>query len=183
MKLIVYVSFIALLPYFCFADAGFNIRRPKAPCYAVFTGMDKLPDYVFLEYAGYELDKYFAIYNNERLRIYYAEGENRWHGPLRIVIRDKKTQQNIDSFMLAADGYNVTINFAGVENNKVKYSIDKTKADYPYELFMGEDTENTSLAKRNRYILIALSVIGFLTLAFMFFKKRNTSVSQPPENI
>lgn len=179
MKLIVYLSFIALLPSFCFADAGFNIGRPKAPCYALFTGIDKLSDYAILQYLGYELNNYSAINNNERMRIYYAEGEGRWHGPVRIVIRDKKTQQNIDSFIVAADGYNVTINFTGIENNKVKYSIDKTNADYPYELFMGEDAGNTLLAKRNKYILISLSVIGFLTLAFMFYKKRNTSLSQP----
>ncbi len=183
MKLFVYLNLIALLPTFRFADAGFNIGRPKAPCYAVFTGIDKLSNYVFLEYEGYQLNNYFVINNNERRRIYYAEGENRWHGPVRIVIRDKKTQHNIDSFIVAAEGYNVTINFTDVENNKVKFSIDKTKADYPYELFMGEDADNISLSKRNRYILIALSVIGFLTLAFMFYKKRNTSPSQPPENI
>ena len=183
MKLIVYISFIALLPTFCFADAGFNIGRPKAPCNAVFTGMDKLPDYVFLEYEGYQLNQYFVINNNERRRIYYAEGESRRHGPVRIVIRDKKTQQNIDSFMLAADGYNVTINFTSIENNKVKYTIDRSKADYPYELFSGADNGNVSIVKRNRYILISLSVIGFLTLAFMFFKTRKTEPLQKPENI
>lgn len=183
MKLIVYLNFIALLPAFCYADAGPNIGRPKAPCYAVFTGMNKLSDYVFLEYEGYQLDKYFVINDNERRRIYYAEGEKRWHGPIRIVIQDKRTQKNIDSFMLAAEGYNVTINFTGVENNKVKYTVDKTKADYPYELFMGEDTDNTSLAKRNRYILISLSVIGFLMLAFMFYKRRKNNITPNPENI
>ena len=30
MKLLVYLNFIAVLPSFCFADAGFNLGRPKA---------------------------------------------------------------------------------------------------------------------------------------------------------
>jgi hypothetical protein len=49
MKLISYGSFIALLQSFCYGDAGFNIGRPKAPCFALLTGIDKLPDFEFIK--------------------------------------------------------------------------------------------------------------------------------------
>ena len=193
MKLIVYISFIALLPSFCFADAGFNIGRPKAPCSAVFTGIDKLNDFEFIK-TGFDeenmrKDKDYnssdMLANNQSVNIYYREGGRRryFHGPVKILIRNKLSKIVIDSFFLDAEGYNLVVNFTGVGNNKVKYTIDRSRADYPYELFSGDDNGNVSIAKRNRYILISLSVIGFLTLAFMFFKRRKTESSQKPENI
>ena len=192
MKLIVYISFIALLPSFCFADAGFNIGRPKAPCSAVFTGIDKLNDFEFIK-TGFDeenmrKDKDYnssdMLANNQSVNIYYREGGRRyWQGPVKILFRNKLTKQISDSLILNAEGYNLVVNFTGVENNKVTYTIDRSKADYPYELFSGDDNGNVSIAKRNRYILISLSVIGFLTLAFMFFKRRKTESSQKPENI
>ena len=192
MKIFVYLYFIALSPAFCFADAGFNIGRPKAPCIAVFKGIDKLNEYEIFKTSKYDErrneDKVFdssnRINNDDSLKIYYTEGRKYWQGPIKILIRNKLTQQVVDSFSLIAEGYNLTVNFAGVENNKVKYTIDKNEAEYPYELFMGEDVNNSSIARRNKYILISLSVIGFLTLAFMLYKKRNTTPpSQHPENI
>ncbi|HEY8690719.1 MAG TPA: hypothetical protein VIM07_15895 [Chitinophagaceae bacterium] len=187
MKLLVYLNLIALLPVFCYADAGFNIGRPKAPCYAVFKGIDKLSDYEFIKTSEYvndkPLDSSNKLSDNDTLKIYYIEGKRYWYGAVKILIRNKITQQSVDSFNLIAEGDNLVINFTGVENNKVKYTVYKTKADYPYELFMGENVNNASVAKRNKYILISLSVIGFLMLAFMFYKRRNNNPSPKPENI
>jgi|GEM_PF-4745633 len=191
MKLIVYLTLNAFLPAFCYADAGPNIGRPKAPCMAVFTGIDKLNGYeVFkttkyseMRSTGKPLDSSSLIKNGDSLKIYYTEGSRYWQGPIKVIIRNKLTQQSVDSFTLIAEGDNLAINFTGVENNKVKYTVEKTKADYPYELFMGENVNSPSVAKRNKYILISLSVIGFLTLAFMFSKRRNNNPSPNPENI
>lgn len=191
MKFILYLFFIALLPTFCYADAGFNIGRPKAPCYAVFKGIEKLSEYEFIKTTEFEerrnndklLDSSNKLRDNDTLKIDYTEGRRYLrYGSVKILVRNKLTQQYVDSFNLIAEGDNLTINFTSVENNKVKYTVDKTKADYPYELFMGENVNKASVAKRNKYILISLSVIGFLTLAFMF-KRRNNNLTQKPENI
>lgn len=191
MKQLPYLVLIALLPAFCYGDAGFNLGRPKAPCIAVFKGIDKFSDYEFIKTSEYEerrsKDKPFdssnMIRNNDTLKIYYSEGRRYWQGPVKILVRNKLTQQIVDSFNLIAEGENLAINFTGLEYNKVKYTIDKTKSDYPYEIFMGENVNSASVARRNKYILISLSVIGFLTLAFMFFKRRNNNPSPNPENI
>lgn len=177
MKFLLYLYFIVLLPAFSYADAGFNIGRPKAPCYAVFKGIDKLNDYEFFKSGKDYKNDYGIVKNNDTISIYYSEGEKWWHGPIKIIVQDKRTQQNIDSFTLTAEGYNLTVNFTGVENNKVKYSIDKSKAEYPYLFFPGENVNNASVAKRNKFILISLSAIGFLALAFMFYKRRGANIS------
>lgn len=176
--------FLMLAPVFAFADAGFNIERTKAPCFAVFKGIDKLKGYEFFKISinderrgsGNIFDSSHHLYNNDSLRIYYKEGRRYWQGPIKILIRDKETQQFIDSFTLIADGYNLKINFTGVQDNKLKYTIDKSKANFPYELFPGDDATNAAVANRNKFILISLSVIGFLVLAFMFYKRRNTNI-------
>jgi hypothetical protein len=191
MKLFFYLNFIVLLPTFCYADAGFNLGRPKAPCVAVFKGIDKLNDFEIIKTSEYEerrskekpFDSSGIIKDNDSLKIYYTEGRRYWQGPIKILVRNKLTHQFVDSFTLVAEGYNLTINFVGVENNKVKYTIDKTKAEYPYELFMGENVNSASVAKRNKYILISLSVIGFLILTFMFYKRRKNDSLPNPENI
>lgn len=179
MRIISWLYLLTLLPLFSYADAGFNIGRPKAPCYAVFTGIDKLAEYEFIKTTDYEerrersFDSSNQINNNDTLKIYYEEGRRHWQGPLKILVRNKATQQFVDSFVLNAEGYDLAINFTGVENNILKYTIDKTKAEYPYEIFPGDNVNNSSVAKRNKFILISLSAIGFLTLAFMFYKRRN----------
>ena len=189
MKFLLYLYFIALLPTSCYADAGFNIQRVEAPCYAVIKGIDKLNDYEFIKIYDFgekqnrdELsDSSHRVNNNDKFKIYYTE-RNNLGTAIKILIRNKITQQFVDSLSLTAKGYDLTINFSGVENNKVKYTIDKSKAEYPYQLFSGEDVD-ASVGKRNKFILISLSVIGFLTLAFMFYKRRNTDLSQSPEKI
>lgn len=185
MKFILSLYLLALIPGFLYADAGFNIRRPKAPCYAVFKGIDKLPEFEFFKNIendkgkdkGRFTDSAHQLHNNDSLTIYYTEGKRYWEGPIKILIRNKVTQQFVDSFTLVAEGYNLTINFTKAENNTVKYTIEKSKAEYPYRLFSDEDISNTSLAKRNKFILISLSAIGFLILAFMFYKRKRTNIS------
>ena len=49
MKSLISLTLILTLPIWSFADAGFNIRREKAPCFAVFTGIDKLNGYEFFK--------------------------------------------------------------------------------------------------------------------------------------
>lgn len=164
MRFIHCVYFIALFPSFCFADDGFDIGRPKAPCYAVLTGVDKL--------GGYEVfsaNKNGIVTNNDTIPVYYTE--DTWAGPVKILIRNKTTQQVIDSLTLVAEGYDLAINFTGIENNKVKYAIDKSKAVYPYQLFPGEKI-SPSAAKRNKFILVFLSVVGFISLGFIFYKRK-----------
>ncbi len=86
MKLFACLNFIALLPLFCFADAGFNLGRPKPPCYVVFKGIDKLNDFELIKTNDYgerrDSDKPFdssnLINNNETLKIYYTEGRKYW---------------------------------------------------------------------------------------------------------
>lgn len=174
MKIFIYL-FIFLFPQFVLADAGPNIRRTKAPCVAVFTGLDKLNDYsFFLSEKDYNNNS-TILNNNDTARIYYTSGEKWRNGPVTVLVQDKRTQQNIDSFTLSAEGYNLAIHFTGVENNKIKYTVDKTKSEYPYQLFNNDSKPDPALAKRNRYILIALSAIGFLILVFMLFKRSNNS--------
>lgn len=185
MRFVFWLYLITLLPAFGYADAGFNIGRPKAPCYAVFTGIDKLSDFEFFKVGNaYEtrnrdkiFDSGYRLKDNDTLKLYYTEGKRYWQGPVKILIRNKTTEQFVDSFTLIAEGNNLTINFTAVQNNKIKYTVDKRKAEYPYELFLDENPQN---AKRNKFILISLSIIGFLTLAFMFYKKRNSNI--PLEN-
>ena len=189
MKFLLYLYFIVLLPAFSYADAGFNIQRLKAPCYAVIKGIDKLNDYEFIKIYNFDekinrdeiSDSSNRVNNNDKFKIYYT-GRRNLGTEIKILIRNKITQQFVDSLSLTAEGYDLTINFTGVENNKVKYTIDKSKAEYPYQLFSGEDVD-ASVGNRNKFILISLSVIGFLTLAFMFYKRRNTDLSQSPEKI
>jgi hypothetical protein len=181
----IYVIFCILLPCFCFADAGFNITRPKAPCYAVFKGIDKMPEFEFYKIAARDerkeivLDSTLLLKENDSLRIYYGEGERKyWQGPIKILARNKSTGQVVDSFVLVADGNNLTINFAGIENNKPGHTITKTKSEYPYTLFGDEDVD-TAVARRNKYILIAMSATGFLLLFFMISKRRKNKISEP----
>lgn len=184
MRFIFHLIFL-LVPMFCYADAGFNIRRDKAPCYAVFKGIDKLDDYELFKVSKNDerrsseiiLDSSYQLKDNDSVRIYYTEGRRYWEGPIKILIREKATKLLVDSFVLTADGYHLTINFAGVENGKVKYTVDKRKAHYPYQLFAGDDADDPSVAKRNKIILISFSVISFLVIAFMIYKRKNNTVS------
>ena len=186
MKSIISIFLIVLLPSLALADAGPNIGRPKAPCYAVFTGLDKLQDYDLFKIINRhngrieEIDSTNKITNGEKVRIYYENGEKRWHGPITIFVRNKITNLIVDSFILNAEGYNLNINFTSAENGKPTYTIEKTKAEYPYQLFGTDETTDVSTARRNKYILIALSGIGFLILLFMFFKRKsdNTDSNQ-----
>jgi hypothetical protein len=172
MKFIISLYIVALLPSFSLADTGFDIGRPKAPCYAVFTGIEKLSD-VVLFISGNKSGK---LKTNDTIPLYYSEEEKWRQGPLKIIVQNKKTQQNIDSVILTAEGYNLTINFTGVENNKVKYTVDKSKAVYPYQLFPGDNTRDPSVARQDKFILAALSLIGFLAMAFFFYKRRNPGI-------
>ena len=183
MKFALYLYFFTVLPAFTLADAGPNIRRPKAPCYAVFTGIDKLSNFEFYKTSEYEeirngdriFDSSYTLKNNDTVKLFYKEGSRHWQVPAKILIENKSTHQFVDSLILSAEGDNLTINFTGAENDKVKYTIEKTKAEYPYQLYLGEDVKDGSLAKRNKYILISLSVIGFLLLVFMFLKRRKNN--------
>lgn len=171
MKFIVCLYFIALFPSFCLADDGFDIGRPKAPCYAVLTGVDKLGGYEVLSTGDYGNS---IVTNNDTIPVYYTE-DTRWEGPIKLLIRNKATLQVIDTLILSAEGYHLRINFTGIENNKVKYIIDKSKAVYPYRLFPGENI-SAAAAKRNKFILVFLSVVGFISLGFMY-KRRNAGIS------
>jgi hypothetical protein len=181
----IYVIICFLLPFFCFADAGFNITRPKAPCYAVFKGVNQMQGFEFYKVSALDerkeipLDSSHLIRENDSLRIYYSEGERKyWQGPIKILARNKNTGQVVDSFVLVADGNNLTINFSGIENNKPAHTITKTKSEYPYTLY-GDEEVDTAVAKRNKYILIAMSATGFLLLFFMINKRRKNKISEP----
>ena len=184
MKFILSVFLIVSLPSLVWADAGPNIGRPKAPCYAEFTGLDKLQNYDLFKTINRrngridEIDSTNKITDGEKVRIYYEKGEKRWHGPITIFVRDKITNLIVDSLILNAEGHNLNINFTPSENGKPTYIIIKTKAEYPYQLFGTDEPNDVSTARRNKYILIALSGIGFLILLFMFFK-RNSGKSEP----
>lgn len=188
MRFLLYLYFIVLLPAFCYADAGFNIGRPKAPCYAVFKGIDKLNDFEFFKipYGGdnlYFADSSHKLNNNDTLQLDYSGYSKSKRGELgsvKILIRNKITQQFVDSFTLTAEGYNLNINFTEAENNKAKYTIDKSKAEYPYILFQGDrdNARDGSVTARNKYILISLSALGFFILVFMFTKHRGNNSQQ-----
>lgn len=184
MKIALFLFCIALLPAFCFADAGFNIGRPKAPCYAVFKGMNSLTGFEFYKISkaderkrGEIMDTAFTLHENDSLKLYYTKGRRYWQGPLKILIRNKNTQQFVDSFTLIAEGYNLIINFSGQENDKPKYTIEKIKAEYPYSLY-GNENVDQAMAKRNKYILISMSAIGLLLLLFMIFKRKKNSIQK-----
>ena len=186
MKTFLNIFIILLFPSFALADAGPNIGRPKAPCYAIFMGIDKLTDYEFFKvydgsenYTEYFTKPEFRVNNNDTLQISFTSRRDKDRvNPIKILVRNKMTQEFVDSFTLVADGYNLIINFTGAENDKVKYTIDKTESEYPYQLFSGDATSDVSLAKRNKYILISLSVIGFLLLLFMFAKRKGNSTDK-----
>ncbi len=175
-----YLLLLIIMPCLVFADAGFNIGRPKAPCYAVFKGLNNIQGYHIYrintrsERDDNVLDSTMLLKENDSLRIYYTEGSRHWQGPIKILSVNIATGQRVDSFMLVAEGYNLTVNFTA-GNNKPKYTIIKTKADYPYTLF-GDD-ENAS-AGRNKYILLAMSLIGFLLLFFMISKSKKKPVQE-----
>ena len=181
MKFLYFLLGLAMLPSFCLADAGFNIRRPKAPCFAVFTGIDQLPGYEFFKISKEDKgiqerinDSSFRLYDNDTLEIYYSEGRRYWQGPVKILVRDKASQQFVDSFTVSAEGYNLAVHFNPAGNNPPTHSISKTQAEYPYNLYTGEKVD-TATAKRNKYILIAMSALGFLLLFFLVFKRKNNS--------
>lgn len=185
MKNLFYLLVILLLPHLVKADAGPNIGRPKAPCFAVFSGIDNLPEFEFFKIINRgngsvdEIDSTDKITNGEKVRIYYEQGEKRWHGPITIFVRNKITNQMVDSFILNADGYNLNIKFSTPESGKPKYTIEKTKAEYPYQLFGTDEINDTATAKRNKYILISLSAIGFLILFFMFTRRKAADKTEP----
>lgn len=173
-----------MVPAACFADAGFNIGRPKAPCFAVFTGIDQLPGYEFFKITegdqhsrGNIEDSSFRLRNNDTIKISYSDERRRNRGPVQILVRDKTTREFVDSFNVTAEGDNLAIHFSSSGNKAPMHTIDKTKAAYPYRLY-GDEKVDQAAAKRNKYILISMSAIGFFLLFFIFFKKKNESVKK-----
>ena len=177
---------ILLLPLLVSADAGFNIQREKAPCHVVFRGVNKVSEYEFFKIntRGESLSREdmhdtarFLLHNNESLPLYYPDA--RWRrGPLKVIVRERSTGRLLDSISILADGYNQLITFTGLDNKKLQFTTEKTKAEYPYLLFSNSVDVDNDTAKRNKYILLVLSAIGFLTLGFIFFKKKNLSSVQ-----
>ena len=163
----------------CMADAGFYIQRPKAACHVQFKGVNSREGIEF-----YKVSKRSAtltreemndtakyhLHNNETLPLYYPDA--RWHAPLKIFAVNKLTNKIIDSIMLVAEGNNLVINFTGLENNKLGLSIEKTKALYPYRLFSDSENPDDKTSARNKYILLLLSLMGFLSLGFILYKSR-----------
>lgn len=179
-----FIWLFLFLPFSSLADAGFNIQRGKAPCYAVFTGINKLTGFGFYKISVNDRDRgklltdsAYRLKENDTLKIYYKEGRRYWQGPIKIIMLNKSTGQFVDSIILIADGNNLAINFSGFDNTKPKYTITKSKAYYPYSLYASEDIDEAA-AKRNKYILLAMSVTGFLILGFMIYKKRNNTVTK-----
>ena len=131
MRSFISFALTLVLPIVVFADAGFNIRREKAPCYAVFTGIDKLDGYEFFKtWSGYrshtDFDSTNLLHDNDTLKI--SEGRRNWDGPIEIFVRNKATGQFVDSFKLIADGNNLVLNFTGVQNNKPAYTVSKNES-------------------------------------------------------
>lgn len=163
-----------LIPLYARPDAGFNIGRPKAPCHAVFTGINDQPAFEFYltGASGYrgrnEMDSSGRIHENDTVRMYY-EDERRYRDGYKVVVYDRNGRQ-VDSLLLRAEGYDLAVHFK-VDKGKLVHSLDRTKAAYPYNLYEGENVDRAA-AVRNKYILIAMSVTGFLLLFFMLFKRR-----------
>lgn len=170
------------LPHLLFADAGPKIGRPKAPCYAVIKGIEKMAGvdlYKVTDRSGRldsikMKDSTFWLRNNDSISLNYDDARW-WQGPLKIIAINKATGQRLDSVTWKANEKNLVITFTGMENGKMKYSVEETKAVYPYHLLSEDEGNSPAVANRNKMILIALSVIGFLTLGFMFYQKRTSS--------
>lgn len=179
---ITYLLFLSFLPQILFADAGPKIGRPKAPCSAVIKGIEKMTDvylYKVTDRNGRLDDKKLGdstnlVQNNDSISLNYDDARW-WKGPLKIVAISKTTGQRLDSVTWSANEKNLVITFTGMENGKMKYTIQESKAYYPYHLFSEDEGNSAAVANRNKMILIALSVIGFLTLGFLFYQRRRSS--------
>ena len=170
---------LIMFPVVVQADAGLNIGRPKAPCTVQFKGLDKFTGYQFFKVnnrRGYlskvdMLDTmHFLLHNNESLQLSYPE--SRWHWPLKIIAFEKSSGLPVDSIILVAEGDNLAVTITSISDHTLKYAIERSKAVYPYRLFSDSETLNDSTSKRNKYILLALSLVAFITLAFMFYKRK-----------
>ena len=181
-------NFSWLLVFVCisatvFADAGFNIRRRQALSVTSFSGCSNLRSHQ-LVFAGsyFRVDTADKRPYNERGEIVYddykinmQEGGSRWVESDRniyLLLVDTSNNTITDSLHLYGKDYDMHVIIDGDSAGKLQYKIDSSKSVYQY-MIMGQE-EKSGVFKRNRFIFIGCSIIGFVLLILLFIRRKNT---------
>lgn len=182
MKKICWIFVFCCVCAVAFADAGFNIRRRQALSVTSFSGCNNLRSHQ-LVFAGsyFGMDTADKRPYNKRGEIVYddykiniQDGGKRWEESDRniyLLLVDTSNNKITDSLHLYAKDYNMHIIIAGDSAGKLQYKIDSSKAVYQY-IIIGEGEKNGAF-KRNRFIFIGCSLIGFVLLIALFIRRKN----------
>jgi hypothetical protein len=181
-----------LITIFClqgaatFADGpSLSVSRRHATSLFTFDGATKLGNYIltYNHYGFFKKDSLFEGYqkisrqiNTEPYVIETKEGGRRWEEEDRkiyISVIDTLKGITTDSLYYFAKDYNINFTINGVSNGKLQFTADSTKAIYDYRIFGNED--NPAAHKRSRIILIAISVLGILLLAWLYTRNKNSN--------
>lgn len=181
MKKICWILVFCCVCTAAFADAGFNIRRRQALSVISFSGCNNLRLHQ-LVFAGshFRMDTVNRPYASwgqvvyDDYKINTQDGGKRWDESDRniyLLLIDTSNNKITDSLHLYAKDYNMHIIIAGDSAGKLQYKIDSSKAIYQY-MVMGDDESNGAF-KRNRFIFIGCSLIGFVLLIVLFIRRKN----------
>jgi hypothetical protein len=168
------------------ADAGFSIRRKTAASHLRFQGTASLGDYrlvhVRLSSGYYDtvIQRYvyrFADTVNDALVIVRQNGGKRWDESDRYVnlLLFDAAGRKTDSLVFFLKKHNLTLQITGVKDGKLQYSTEKSKAVYDYTVT--GDEESIQGNKVSRGFFIGTSLLGFLLLAWMLYRRRQPSTT------
>ena len=187
MKRYLLLSLFLLVAAWVFADAGFSIRRKHAVVIFSFSGINNLKGYKLIQTEYYVLEGDTRPYphlgqtiDNDNFTISIQEGGRRWEEEDRNIflsLVDAQTGKTVDSLQLYAKDYSMHFKISGVQNGKLQYQTDSTKAVYKY-LILNEEEDSAAAYRRNRLIFIACSLLGFILLAWLFVRRKNIAKVQ-----
>lgn len=184
MKIFLFLGLFSLALSSAQADAGFNIRRKHAITVFSFSGIDSLHGYKLIQthvsYNRKEGDtRPYAhigqIIEDDNFTITTQEGGRHWEESDRNIyldLVDAQTGKTVDSFKFYAADYSMHFKIMGVKDGKLQYRTDSTKAVYQY-LILNEEDATASAYRRNRLIIIACSVLGFILLGWLFVRRKD----------
>lgn len=169
------------------ADAGFSIRRRTAPAQISFEGTGNLSGYklCLVQYSYKEED---SLLKNpfisrrdtidDRYSMLIQNGGKRWDESERYLhfalAKTDSAGTVTDTFTVFMRKWNYQMIINGVKDGKLQYKLKKSKAYYNYSVL--SDDESSGMAKRNRWIFIICSLVGFVLLIGLFLRRKKNKI-------
>ena len=113
------------------------------------------------------------MYDDYKINI--QDGGSRWEESDRniyLLLIDTSNNTIADSLHLYGKDYDMHVIITGDSAGKLQYKIDSTKSVYQYMIMKEEERDGAF--KRNRFIFIGCSLIGFVLLILLFIRRKNT---------